>query len=131
MQDLIFLSGTFKCELYISLHADWFLFFSSLNPCCEYSEIRISVYPFCRLLMGKGEPVSLVQELDTLLDQLGSFEDNVAFNFVNSLENLLWAFERRATASWVFQLAIRKSIYRHDVFRYSAMTYFTQSKSLL
>lgn len=74
--------------------------------------------------MGKGEPMSLVQELDTMLDQLGSFEDNVAFNFVNSLENLLWAFERRATASWVFQLAIRKSVYRHDIFRYSSHNLF-------
>lgn len=102
---------------------DWCLSFSSLNT-YEYSEIKISVYVFCRLMMGKGEPMSLVQELDTMLDQLGYFEDNVGFNFVNSLENLLWAFERRATASWVFQLAIRKSVYRHDIFRYSSHDLF-------
>lgn len=44
-------------------------------------------------------------------------EDNAALNFVNALEDLLWAFELRATASWVFQLAIKKSVYRQDVFR--------------
>jgi leucine-rich PPR motif-containing protein len=49
-----------------------------------------------------------------MLETLG---DNAAFNFVNALEDLLWAFELRATASWVFQLAIKKRIYRHDVFR--------------
>ncbi|XXG73188.1 hypothetical protein AAC387_Pa07g2148 [Persea americana] len=103
----------------------WTCFIKAASLCQQTSEALLLLnsmsdagfdFPV-RLLMGKGEPVSLVQELDTLLDQLGSFEDNVAFNFVNSLENLLWAFERRATASWVFQLAIRKSIYRHDVFR--------------
>ncbi|XP_058084417.1 pentatricopeptide repeat-containing protein At3g18110, chloroplastic isoform X2 [Magnolia sinica] len=68
-----------------------------------------------RLLMEKTD--SLVPEVDLLLEKLGSFEENLAFNFVNSLEDLLWAFERRATAAWVFQLAIRKGVYRHDVFR--------------
>ncbi|ONK61154.1 uncharacterized protein A4U43_C08F26790 [Asparagus officinalis] len=68
-----------------------------------------------RLLTEK--PESLFTELDNLLDKLSPEEDNAAFNFVNALEDLLWAFEHRATASWVFQLAIRKGIYRHDVFR--------------
>lgn len=63
------------------------------------------------------KPPTLFTELDNLLDRLGPVEDNASFNFVNALEDLLWAFERRATASWVFQLAIRKGIYRHDVFR--------------
>ncbi|KAJ0983794.1 hypothetical protein J5N97_002150 [Dioscorea zingiberensis] len=68
-----------------------------------------------RLLTEKAD--SLVVEVDRLLDELGPMEDNAAFNFVNAVEDLLWAFERRATASWVFQLAISKRIYRHDVFR--------------
>ncbi|KAK1307136.1 Pentatricopeptide repeat-containing protein [Acorus calamus] len=68
-----------------------------------------------RLLVEKAD--SLVGELDILLEQLGSTEENASFNFVNALEDLLWAFERRATASWLFQLAIKKSVYRHDVFR--------------
>ncbi|MQL98853.1 hypothetical protein Taro_031568 [Colocasia esculenta] len=67
-----------------------------------------------RLLMEKAE--SLVIELDSFLDQLGS-QENASFNFVNALEDLLWAFERRATALWVFQLAVRKGIYHHNVFR--------------
>lgn len=68
-----------------------------------------------RLLTEKSE--SLVLEVDQCLDKLDYIEDNAAFNFVNALEDLLWAFELRATASWVFQLAIKRSIYRHDVFR--------------
>ncbi|XP_058206345.1 pentatricopeptide repeat-containing protein At3g18110, chloroplastic [Rhododendron vialii] len=68
-----------------------------------------------RLLTEKSE--SLVLEVDQCLAKLEHIEDNAAFNFVNALEDLLWAFELRATASWVFQLAIRRSIYCHDVFR--------------
>ncbi|XP_027360486.1 pentatricopeptide repeat-containing protein At3g18110, chloroplastic [Abrus precatorius] len=68
-----------------------------------------------RLLREKSE--SLVSEVDQCLERLEPLEDNAAFNFVNALVDLLWAFELRATASWVFQLAIKRSIYRHDVFR--------------
>ncbi|KAF8044385.1 hypothetical protein BT93_A2394 [Corymbia citriodora subsp. variegata] len=68
-----------------------------------------------RLLTEKGK--SLVSEVDLALEKLHPLEDNAALNFVNALEDLLWAFELRATASWVFQLAIKKSIYRQDVFR--------------
>ncbi|XP_072953760.1 pentatricopeptide repeat-containing protein At3g18110, chloroplastic isoform X1 [Typha angustifolia] len=68
-----------------------------------------------RLLTGKTG--SLILEVDDLLENLVPLEDNASFNFVNALEDLFWAFERRATASWLFQLAIKRSIYRHDVFR--------------
>lgn len=68
-----------------------------------------------RLLNEKSE--SLVSEVDQCLERLEPLEDNAAFNFVNALVDLLWAFELRATASWVFQLAIKRSIYRHDIFR--------------
>ncbi|KAL3567538.1 hypothetical protein D5086_030189 [Populus alba] len=68
-----------------------------------------------RLLTEK--PESLVSALDQCLEMLETLEDNAAFNFVNALEDLLWAFELRATASWVFLLAIKRKIYRHDVFR--------------
>lgn len=68
-----------------------------------------------RLLREKSE--SLVSELDQYLKRIEHVEDNAAFNFVNALVDLLWAFELRATASWVFQLAIKRSIYRHDIFR--------------
>ncbi|XP_031482628.1 pentatricopeptide repeat-containing protein At3g18110, chloroplastic [Nymphaea colorata] len=68
-----------------------------------------------RLLTEKAE--TLVREVDLVLTKLQSLEAHAAFIFVNALEDLLWAFERRATASWVFQLAVSKSIYGHDVFR--------------
>ncbi|KAK9272242.1 hypothetical protein L1049_002613 [Liquidambar formosana] len=68
-----------------------------------------------RLLTVKSE--SLVLEVDDCLQKLEPMEDDAAFNFVNALGDLLWAFELRATASWVFQLAIKRRIYRHDVFR--------------
>ncbi|KAJ1434996.1 Tetratricopeptide-like helical domain superfamily [Sesbania bispinosa] len=68
-----------------------------------------------RLLREKSE--SLVSEVDQCLERLEHLKDNAAFNFVNALVDLLWAFELRASASWVFQLAIKRSIYRHDIFR--------------
>nr|KJB18402.1 hypothetical protein B456_003G050800 [Gossypium raimondii] len=68
-----------------------------------------------RLMTEKSE--LLFSELESCLDKLEPVEDSAAFNFVNSLVDLLWAFEHRATASWVFQLAVKKNIYRHDVFR--------------
>ncbi|GMN59011.1 hypothetical protein TIFTF001_028109 [Ficus carica] len=68
-----------------------------------------------RILTEKSE--SLISEVDQCLEKLGPLEDDAAFNFVNALEDLLWAFEFRATASWVFQLAIKRGIFRHDLFR--------------
>ncbi|TMW97495.1 hypothetical protein EJD97_005396 [Solanum chilense] len=60
---------------------------------------------------------SLVLDLDLYLEQIETAEDKAALNFVNALEDLLWAFELRATASWVFQLAIKRRIYHSDIFR--------------
>lgn len=70
----------------------------------------------CRFLTENSE--SLVLDLDLYLEQIEAAEDKAALNFVNALEDLLWAFELRATASWVFQLAIKRSIYHNDIFRY-------------
>ncbi|CAL9001273.1 unnamed protein product [Prunus brigantina] len=63
------------------------------------------------------KPESLILEVDRCLEKLEPLEDNAAFNFVNALEDLLWAYELRATASWVFQLAVKRGIYNNDVFR--------------
>lgn len=68
-----------------------------------------------RLLTEKWE--SLVTILDHWLERLEPLEDNAAFNFVNALENLLWAFDLRATAALVFQLAVKRRIYRDNLFR--------------
>lgn len=68
-----------------------------------------------RLMTEKSE--LLFSELESCLEKLKPVEDNAAFNFVNALEDMFWAFELRATASWVFQLAVKKNIYHHDVFR--------------
>ncbi|KAJ4831093.1 hypothetical protein Tsubulata_006090, partial [Turnera subulata] len=68
-----------------------------------------------RLLMEKSE--SLISDVNQCLEVLETKEDDAAFNFVNALEDLLWAFELRATASWIFQLAIKRKIYRHDIFK--------------
>ncbi|KNA08900.1 hypothetical protein SOVF_158580 [Spinacia oleracea] len=68
-----------------------------------------------RLLTENWE--SSVKILDHWLERLEPLEDNAAFNFVNSLENLLWAFELRATASLLFQLAVKRRIYQNHVFR--------------
>lgn len=69
-----------------------------------------------RLLTEKRSEL-LVTYVDQYLEKLKPIEDNAALNFVNAIEDLLWAFELRATASCVFQLAIMRSIYRHEVFR--------------
>lgn len=60
---------------------------------------------------------SLVTVLDHWLERLEPLEDNAAFNFVNALENLLWSFELRATASLLFQMALKRRIYQDNVFR--------------
>lgn len=88
------------------------VWFSSISFLIGYV---LSFNCFHRLLTENSE--SLVLEVDQCLAKLEPIEDNAAFNFVNALQDLLWAFELRATASWVFQLAIRRSIYRQDVFR--------------
>lgn len=79
--------------------------------CSENDSLTLN----CRLLTENSE--SLVLEMDQCLEKLEPLEDDAAFNVVNALEDMLWAFEQRATASWVFQLAIKRNIYRHDVFR--------------
>ncbi|GFP94297.1 pentatricopeptide repeat-containing protein at3g18110 chloroplastic [Phtheirospermum japonicum] len=61
--------------------------------------------------------LSLLSEIDGYLKELEPVEDNAAFNFVNALEDMLWAFERRATATLVFQLAVKRNIYHHSVYR--------------
>ncbi|XP_021774802.1 pentatricopeptide repeat-containing protein At3g18110, chloroplastic-like isoform X1 [Chenopodium quinoa] len=68
-----------------------------------------------RLLTENWE--SSVTILDHWIERLEPLEDNAAFNFVNALENLLWAFELRATASLLFQLAVKRRIYKANVFR--------------
>lgn len=70
---------------------------------------------FHRLLTENS--LSLLSEIDCYLKILEPIEDNAAFNFVNALEDVLWAFERRATATWIFQLAVKRNIYHHNVFR--------------
>ncbi|KAK9993925.1 hypothetical protein SO802_023628 [Lithocarpus litseifolius] len=104
-------------------HRVWTCFIRAASLCKQTSEMLILLNALrdagfdlpIRLLTERSE--SLVSEVDHCLEKLEPMEDNAAFNFVNALENLLWAFELRATASWVFQLAIKRSIYHHDVFR--------------
>uniref|UniRef100_A0A1D1YXL6 Pentatricopeptide repeat-containing protein At3g18110, chloroplastic n=1 Tax=Anthurium amnicola TaxID=1678845 RepID=A0A1D1YXL6_9ARAE len=103
-------------------HRIWTCFVHAASLCHETSQGIMLLNSLCdtgfdlpiRLLTEKTE--SLIIELDSFLDQLGSQED-ASFNFVNALEDLLWAFEHRASASWVFQLAVSKGIYRQNVFR--------------
>ncbi|EPS68102.1 hypothetical protein M569_06665 [Genlisea aurea] len=71
----------------------------------------------CFIRAAKTSPTSLLPEIDCYLQELGPLDDDAAFNFVNALEDLLWAFERRATAVRIFQLAMKRSIYNHHVFR--------------
>lgn len=90
----------------------WIRLLSAL-PC--FYRGSFSIFCFCRLVTEKSE--LLISEVQQCLEKLEPFEDGAAFNFVNALVDLLWAFELRATASWVFQLAIERGIYHRDVFR--------------
>lgn len=104
-------------------HRIWTVFIRAASLCQRTSEAILLLNALQdagfdlpnRLLTVKSE--SLVVEVDRCLEKLEPMEDNAAFNFVNALGDMLWAFELRATASWVFQLAIKRHIYRHDVFR--------------
>ncbi|GMH28176.1 hypothetical protein Nepgr_030019 [Nepenthes gracilis] len=104
-------------------HRIWTCFIRAASLCQSSSEAVILLKVLedsgfdipLRLLTGDSK--SLVLEVDHLLERLQPLEDDAAFNFVNALEDLLWAFQFRASASWVFQLAVKRRIYRHDVFR--------------
>jgi hypothetical protein len=95
------------------------LYFSKVveRKICSFIFLRLIYYTILLYRLLREKSKSLVSEVDQCLEKLEHVEDNAAFNFVNALVDLLWAFELRATASWVFQLAIKRSIYRHDVFR--------------
>ncbi|GLJ23966.1 hypothetical protein SUGI_0455590 [Cryptomeria japonica] len=68
-----------------------------------------------RLLTENSD--KLISEVDILLEEMKVLEDEVGFGFVNVIEDLLWAFEQRATAAWIFQMAVQKKIYPQDVLR--------------
>ncbi|KAI4976399.1 hypothetical protein ZWY2020_050006 [Hordeum vulgare] len=83
------------------------------------SSLEVSSLPYSTVLtllekwlLTERTP-SLLTEVDSFLEELEALEDSAALNFVNALEDLLWAFERRATASYIFQLAVNRNIYRH------------------
>ncbi|GAB2221814.1 hypothetical protein Drorol1_Dr00013004 [Drosera rotundifolia] len=104
-------------------HRIWTCFLRAASLCQESSAALILLNALqdagfnipVRLLAV--DSTSLVLEIDSLLERLQALEDDAAFNFVNALEDLLWAFEFRATASWLFQLAVKRNIYGLDVFR--------------
>ncbi|KAJ9546179.1 hypothetical protein OSB04_025886 [Centaurea solstitialis] len=103
-------------------HRIWTCFIRAASLCKTASEAMVILNAIADA--GFDLPIkllkndeSMVLEMDRLLGELKPMEDNAALNFVNAIEDLLWAFELRATASWVFQLAVKKDIYRHDVFR--------------
>lgn len=104
-------------------HRIWTCFIRAGSLCHSFREATVLLNAIgdagfqlpLRLLTDNS--MSLLSEIDCYLKILEPIEDNAAFHFVNALEDLLWAFERRATASLVFQLAVKRNIYHHDVFR--------------
>ncbi|XP_051137994.1 pentatricopeptide repeat-containing protein At3g18110, chloroplastic [Andrographis paniculata] len=104
-------------------HRIWTCFIRAASRCHRLSEATLLLKAIgdsgfhipLRLLTGNS--TSLLLEIDEYLKELEPVEDHAAFNFVNALEDVLWAFERRATATWLFQLAIKRNIYHHNVFR--------------
>ncbi|CAH8370271.1 unnamed protein product [Eruca vesicaria subsp. sativa] len=104
-------------------HRIWTCFVRAASFSKEKSEVMLLLKALqdigfdlpIRLLDGR--PELLVSEVDEWFEKLRPVEDNAALNFANALLNLLWAFELRATASWVFQLAIKRGIFSREVFR--------------
>ncbi|KAI3705844.1 hypothetical protein L1987_76088 [Smallanthus sonchifolius] len=103
-------------------HRIWTIFIRAASLCKTTSEammilnaVKDAGFDLPIKLLENSE--SMVLETDQVLEELKPLEDNAALNFVNAVEDLLWAFELRATASWVFQLAVKKDIYRQDVIR--------------
>lgn len=104
-------------------HRIWTCFIYAASLCQSSKEAMILLTALqdngfdlpVRLLTGNRE--SVVTILDHVLERLEPLEDNAAFNFVNALENLLWAYELRATASMLFQMAVKRRIYHDNVFR--------------
>ncbi|GER46771.1 pentatricopeptide repeat-containing protein [Striga asiatica] len=104
-------------------HRIWTCFIKAASLCRSIGEATVLLNAIdnagfhipIRLLTENSVP--LLSEIDSFLKELEPMEDNAAFNFVNALEDLLWAFERRATATWIFQLAVKRNIYHHNVYR--------------
>ncbi|VFQ60165.1 unnamed protein product [Cuscuta campestris] len=104
-------------------HRIWACFIRAASLCDDITEAKILLTAIAeagfnlplRLLAEHSE--SLAVEADQYLEQIASTEHDAAFKFVNGLEDLLWSFERRATASWIFKLAIKRNIFHHNVFR--------------
>ncbi|KAL1547336.1 pentatricopeptide repeat-containing protein, chloroplastic [Salvia divinorum] len=104
-------------------HRIWTCFVRAASLCHSFSEATMLLNAIgdagfqlpLRLLTDYS--MSLLSEIDCYLKSLEPVEDNAAFHFVNALEDMLWAFERRATATWIFQLAVKRNIYHKDVFR--------------
>ncbi|CAN6885893.1 unnamed protein product [Brassica oleracea] len=95
-------------------HRIWTCFVRAASFSKEKSEVMFLLKALQDI---DGRPELLVSEVDEWFEKLRPIEDNAALNFANALLNLLWAFELRVTATWVFQLAIKRGIFSRDVFR--------------
>ncbi|KAG6546707.1 hypothetical protein Mapa_011896 [Marchantia paleacea] len=68
-----------------------------------------------RLLTERSR--SLLTEVDDLTSNFQASGTGSGSGFLNVLQDLLWAFEKRATAAYVFQSAADKNLYGRDFFR--------------
>eukprot|EP00252_Welwitschia_mirabilis_P026857 TRINITY_DN8970_c0_g1_i1.p1 TRINITY_DN8970_c0_g1~~TRINITY_DN8970_c0_g1_i1.p1 ORF type:complete len:1064 (+),score=229.75 TRINITY_DN8970_c0_g1_i1:447-3194(+) len=59
---------------------------------------------------------NMLSEIESLFERLKGAEEEIVFGFINALEDLLWAFEQRATAACIFHMAIQRDIYSPDIF---------------
>lgn len=104
-------------------HRIWTCFIKAASLCQSTSETTLLLNAIgdagfhLPLRLLTENPMLLLSEIDGYIQKLQPIEDHAAFNFVNALENMLWAFERRATAACIFQLAIKRNIYPNNVFR--------------
>ncbi|KAL2612821.1 hypothetical protein R1flu_024513 [Riccia fluitans] len=68
-----------------------------------------------RLLTERGS--SLLAEVDDLTTALQACSTGSGSGLLNVLQDLLWAFEKRASAAYVFKSAVDKNLYGRQFFR--------------
>ncbi|KAL3680255.1 hypothetical protein R1sor_023211 [Riccia sorocarpa] len=68
-----------------------------------------------RLVTERGS--SLLEEVDNLTTALKSSSTGSGSGLLNVLQDLLWAFEKRASAAYVFKSAVDKNLYGRQFFR--------------
>ncbi|BFI40398.1 protein MpPPR_43 [Marchantia polymorpha subsp. ruderalis] len=112
-----------QAEGIVPNYVTWTCFVAAASKCEERKDalMLLKALQECgfslplRLLTERSR--SLLTEVDDLTSNFQATGTGSGSGFLNVLQDLLWAFEKRATAAYVFQSAADKNIYGRDFFR--------------